>query len=90
MAYLISEKTKAWTFGSFSLQARLDVGHDENNPPIFNVVPDLNQGKHCSTYLCYSLFCILYFGFTKRHCSFFFQLDNKHIVYFCISFLLQL
>ncbi|KAM3581293.1 hypothetical protein VKS41_006118 [Umbelopsis sp. WA50703] len=43
MAYLISEKTKAWTFGSFSLQARLDVGHDENNPPIFNVVPDLNQ-----------------------------------------------
>ncbi|KAG2183368.1 hypothetical protein INT43_006374 [Umbelopsis isabellina] len=46
MAYLISEKTKAWTFGSFSLHARLDAGHDENNPPIFNVVPDLNQGKH--------------------------------------------
>lgn len=47
LAYLISEKTKTWTSGSFSLQACLDIGHDENNPPIFNVVPDLNQGKLC-------------------------------------------
>ncbi|KAH8551539.1 hypothetical protein BGW37DRAFT_44067 [Umbelopsis sp. PMI_123] len=56
LAYLISEKTKSWTSGSFSLQALLDIGHDENNPPIFNVVPDLNQGK-----LIFFIFILFYF-----------------------------
>lgn len=80
MAYLISEKTKAWTFGSFSLHARLDVGHDENNPPIFNVVPDLNQGKHCSIQFCLSIFCVFYFDYTNS--SFYNLHFNKLILLF--------